>query len=87
MSDIGNMIVTNAEGERIVLIDNTDARREDLINTVLQAFKDMGTSDEKLEGERCRLDHDPDYFIEWVVCLPKWHDSGMLMEKNNNKLK
>jgi hypothetical protein len=84
MSDMSNMIVTNDEGKRIVLIDNKDARRKDLIHSVLEAFKDMGASDEQLEGEACRLDHDPDYFKEWVVYLPKWHDSGIVIENNNN---
>ena len=58
--------------ERIVLIDNTEARREDLVTIVLQAFKDMGGSDEELAVDRCRLDNDPEYFYKWVVCLPNW---------------
>ena len=66
------MVLTRKQTRKqnVVLIDNTEARREDLITTVLRAFKDMGASDEELAVERCRLDNDPEYFYEWVVCLP-----------------
>jgi hypothetical protein len=67
----GSLMVQTRK-QNVVLIDNTEARREDLITTVLRAFKDMGASDEELAVERCRLDNDPEYFYEWVVCLPNW---------------
>eukprot|EP00966_Prymnesium_polylepis_P210370 4871579-Prymnesium_polylepis.1 len=51
--------------EVIVLTDNTEARREDLITVVLEAFKSMGGTDKELAEERHRLDDDPEYVYEW----------------------
>ena len=72
-------LVFNSRGERVVLKNNRDARCADLIDAVLEAFEDMGHSDVQLEGERTRLEHDPDYFDYYVAGLPNWHSRGSLL--------
>jgi predicted nuclease of restriction endonuclease-like RecB superfamily len=67
------------KGDRIVLVENMDARRKDLIEEVLQTFKKIGASKEELERECYQLNNDNNYFSEWILCLPNWHDSGRIL--------
>lgn len=76
-----NAAVLTPRGERVVLVDNSDARCGHLIDAVLEAFSDMGASEEMLQGERCRLQHDACYFFEWVVCLADWNTNGVLIQR------
>lgn len=71
------IVVHPVNGLRVVLSDDADARRSDLVEAVLAAFVDMGATRETILGERCRLDHDPAYFFEHVACLPDWSTHGV----------
>ena len=70
-------IVCDALGRRVVLLYNRDARHKTLVNTVLQAFREMGASDDEIVDERMRLHSDRAHYIEWIVSLPDWHDAAI----------
>lgn len=77
-------IVTNPEGLRIALVDNLDARRDQLISAVLEAFQDMGAVEEQMVEEEIRLERDANYFRRWVVSLPDWNPGkGVLVRMQN----
>jgi hypothetical protein len=72
-----NGIVRDTLGRRVVLLYDRDAQRKTLVKTVLQAFQEMGASDDEIVTERMRFNTDNNHFTKWVVSLPDWHDAAV----------
>ena len=62
-----------ADGRRVVLTDDADARAKQLTQAVLDAFRDMGASRTALRADAHRLQHDRAFFDSWIATLPDWY--------------
>lgn len=68
------MEVRSRDGRSVVCLRSGE---RDIVEAVLQAFRDMGAAN--IAKERTRLQTDTAYFADWCQDMPDWHDGAFYM--------